>query len=217
MAEGEAHRPAGPAETALTFVAHFEERSLTGHCELQLDAEDEVALDIHQCIHVKEVTSQGCRLNFQAEDSALTVKLDRAKLASLQIDFVVTPGSPALLWLEDGQLVVAQEHPGWARALFPSIRDLRSRYSLSIWVPEGMAVAAAGAQLKDPGGNLDGYRHFAFRIDQPVLSHSVAFVMGDLQQHPGGLATLLGQGESLQPQQIQNTSRAPRSPCFLFA
>eukprot|EP00435_Cladocopium_sp_Y103_P070837 s46_g36.t1 len=109
--------------TELIFVVDFEGRTLRGNCQLHFSRSREATqVELQQWLKVEEVTSEGSRLDFHIVEEDTTQKcLVEAPFGAdefqLQIQFVVVPGSPALWWHQEDQLLVAKQAAG--RALLP--------------------------------------------------------------------------------------------------
>eukprot|EP00435_Cladocopium_sp_Y103_P071121 s46_g36.t2 len=121
--------------TELIFVVDFEGRTLRGNCQLHFSRSREATqVELQQWLKVEEVTSEGSRLDFHIVEEDTTQKcLVEAPFGAdefqLQIQFVVVPGSPALWWHQEDQLLVAKQAAG--RALLPRPDGLGGRDGFS--------------------------------------------------------------------------------------
>lgn len=191
--------------TDLIFVVDFEGRTLRGNFQLQFSGSREATqvVELQQWLKVEEVTSKGSRLDFHIVEKDTTQKCvveapSAADEIQLQIQFVVVPGSPALWWHQEDQLVVAKQA---GRALLPSLASATPAHSLapcavSLYVPVGMMVVACGC-LHEPadGKTIEGYQPFTFMVDQAALE-DLAFAAGDLQVDQGSFGLLVGQSQT---------------------
>lgn len=178
----------------LELRVDFAEKRLFGQIELALDrpARGQLDLDTRDLAIDEVLNGAGEPLSFDMgpNDAILGQRLSiRVEGDRLQIRYRTSPKASALQWLSPEQtaggqqpFVFTQCQAIHARSLMPCQDSprVRSRFDVSLDVPEALVAVMAAKSLGETDGAPEGQRRFQFHMPQPIPSYLFAFAVGDL-------------------------------------